>query len=282
MSDVPSRPHGGAAGTPDAPEASGPAGPAEPPPGAPPEPQSPTNRLRNTVIVLVMAGIAFATGLLVFDQIVAPQLVYRAGEVRVPEFANLTFEQAEKEATALGLQLGRAGERFDPGVPRGFIIAQDPAAETPVRGRKRVMVIVSLGEEYSSVPALFGESVRNAQMLLERAGLAVGALARAPSDDLGEGLILDSDPPAESVLPRGTAVSLLISLGSGQPTYVMPDLLGRELSGARRRLEVEGFTVLTPPSAPRQGTIVMQEPPPGSRIRRETTILIQPTGRMIR
>ena len=250
--------------------------------GPAPEPRPAGARLRNTLVVVGIAVLAFVAGLMVFDRLVAPQLVYRAGEVRVPDFVNLTFEQAERVGAPLQFQVTRAGERFDPGVPSGFIVSQDPPADTPVRGRKRVLVIVSLGEEFSSVPALLGESVRNAQMLLERAGLQAGAIARAPSEEVGEGLVLDSDPPAEDVLPRGTPVNLLVSLGGGQPTFVMPDLLGREITRARRQLEAEGFTVLTPPSAPSQGTIVMQEPPAGSRIRRETTIMIQPTGRMIR
>lgn len=286
MSDEEQKPAGaGSTDTGDAPEAA-PSGDA-PPVGAPQErgpdePPARTHRLRDAVVVLVIAAVAFGTGLFVFDRLVAPQLVYRAGEVRVPDFTNLTFEQAEKAAVPLRLQVARAGERFDPNVPRGYIISQDPPADTPVRGHKRVMVMVSLGEEHSSVPELFGESVRNAQMLLERAGLAVGAIARAPSDEVGQGLVVDSDPPAESVQARGTTVSLLVSLGSGQPAFVMPDLLGRELTRTRRQLEIEGFTVLTPPSAPMQGTIVVQDPPPGSRIERETTIMIQPSGRMIR
>ena len=40
-------------------------------------------------------------------------------------------EQAEQALRPLGLQLSRAGERFDPAVPRGFVLSQDPAAGTP-------------------------------------------------------------------------------------------------------------------------------------------------------
>ena len=151
-----------------------------------------------------------------------------------------------------------------------------------VRGRKRVMVVLSLGEESSSVPNLFGESVRNAQYLLERAGLRVGGSSHAPSEEVGEELVVASDPPAEAVLPRNAPVSLLVSSGAGEETFVMPDLLGREIGGARRQLESLGFHVLTPPAAPSVGTILVQEPAPGSRITRASTILLQASGRIIR
>lgn len=225
---------------------------------------------------------AFATGIFIFNNLVMPRLVHSVGEVKVPDLTNLTVEQAEKTLRPIGLALSRAGEKFDPSAPRGFIISQDPAPETAVRGKKLVSVTVSLGEEFSSVPALFGESPRSARYLLERAGLRLGGTTRAPSEEVGDGLIVASDPPAEAVVQRDTPVSLLISTGAGEESFVMPDLMGREIGRARRQLEVLGFRVLMPPAAPSLGTVVHQDPPAGSRITRSSQIVLQATGRMIR
>jgi beta-lactam-binding protein with PASTA domain len=200
----------------------------------------------------------------------------------VPDLANLTLEQSEQSLRPLGLQLSRAGERFDPAVPRGFVLSQDPEAGTSVRGRRRVSVVVSLGEEFSSVPELFGESMRAARLLISRSGLRVGAVVRAPSEEVGEGLIAGSDPGPEMVLPRDTPVHLLVSTGARGESYVMPDLAGREIGGVRRQLEAIGFRVHTPPGGGSHGTIVTQEPAAGSRISRETPIVLLATGRMIR
>jgi serine/threonine-protein kinase len=234
-------------------------------------------RLRGALSMLALAGAAFVTGLLVFDSLVMPRLVHTVNEQRIPDLAQLTMEHA-----ARGLQLSRAGERFDPSVPRGFILSQDPPPETPTRGKRRVAVVVSLGEEFSSVPELFGESVRTARYLLERAGLRVGGITHAPSDEVGEGLVAVTDPPAETVLPRDTPVSLLVSTGGDEESFVMPDLVGREIGGVRRQLETFGYRVFTPPAAPSVGAVVYQEPAGGSRITRTTTILLQATGRVIR
>jgi serine/threonine-protein kinase len=253
--------------------------------GAPaprPERRRRAHPLRDSLIMLVLSLAAFAIGFGIFNGVVMPRLIHSTGEVQVPELANLTLDQAEHALRPTGLVLSRAGERFDPSVPRGFILAQDPPPGTPVRGRTRVLVTVSLGEEFSSVPELFGESRRSAQLLLERAGLRLGALTRAPSEEVGQDLIAGSDPPAESVLPRGTPVSLLVSTGPGPEEYVMPDLSGRELNGARRQLEAIGFRVLVPPGAPSVGGIVMQSPPPGSRVTRDAQLVLQATGRVIR
>jgi serine/threonine-protein kinase len=248
----------------------------------PTEPPPRRHRVAASFSMLGLAIAAFATGLFVFNNLVMPRLIHVSAEVRVPDLTNLTLSQAEREVSALGLQLSRAGERFDPSVPTGFILSQDPREGTPVRGRRRVMVVVSLGEEFSSVPELFGESTRGAGLLVERAGLSSGGVTRAASEEVGEGLVVASDPPAGSVLPRATAVGLLISLGAGREEYVMPELLGRQIGGVRRQLEALGLRVNVPAGAPAMGGIVYQDPAPGSRITRDATVTLRAMGRLIR
>jgi beta-lactam-binding protein with PASTA domain len=240
------------------------------------------HRLTALALGFFLPILAFVTGLLLFNSLVMPRLIHGVSEVKVPDLSNLNLDQAEQALTAANLQLSRAGERFDPAVPTGFVLSQDPPAGTPVRGRRRVSVVVSLGEEYSSVPELFGESERGALVLLKNSGLRAGGFTRATSDEVGEGLVVATDPPAASVLNHDTPIALLISTGQGEESFVMPDLLGREIGGVRRQLEALGFRVLTPPAAPSIGTIVSQNPGPGSRITRDTPIVVHATGRMIR
>jgi serine/threonine-protein kinase len=238
-------------------------------------------RVITTAAMTIIALIAFITGVVVFNGILMPRLIHGGGQVVVPDLSNLTVVQAEQQLAPLGLQLSRAGERFDPSVPRGGVVAQDPAAGSRVRGSRRVSVVVSLGEEFSSVPSLSGETQRSAEALLKSAGLRVGFVSRAPSDVVGEGLVAGSDPGPESVLPRDTAVHLLVSMGPSEQSYVMPDLSGREIGGVRGQLEALGFKVVTPAGGGAMGTIVSQDPPPGSRITQTTVIVLQATGRVI-
>lgn len=287
MSDPPREPRDDEARLPIGVErasAPGDAGRDDPRDEAPEEAWTPPRRRRlaGFIALVVFALVAFATGVFVFNNLVMPRLIHGAGEVKVPDLSNLTFEQAEREVVALGLQVSRSGEKFDPSVPRGFILAQDPPPDTPVRGKRRVMVMLSLGEEFSSVPELSGESLRGARLLIERAGLRLGGITRAPSEDVGEGLVVASDPPGESVLPRDTPVGLLVSTGAGPEVFVMPDVIGREIGGVRRQLEALGFRVLVPPAAGSVGTLVAQDPPPGARILRDATITLQAMGRVIR
>jgi beta-lactam-binding protein with PASTA domain len=238
--------------------------------------------LRDMLATTGVALLAFAVGVIVFNSVLMPRIVHRAGEVRVPDIENLTVEQAQAALEPTELVLSRAGERFDPSVERGRIVSQDPAPGTPVRGHRRVSATVSLGEEYSSVPELFGEARRGAEILLEHSGLRVGGITRAPSDAVAEGLIAATDPPAESVLPRGGEVALLVSTGTPDEVFVMPDLKGREIGRVRMQLEARGFQVLSPPAGPAVGPIVAQDPQPGARLTRDRSITLQAAGRLVR
>ena len=262
---------------------------AEPPestvPESAPPPSAPrlrTHRIRTFFVMSGLAILAFTTGLLLFNYLLMPRFIHGQGEVRVPDLTNLTLEQAEKQVAPQHLQISRAGERFDPSVQTGLIVSQDPPQGTPVRGRHRIMVVVSLGEEFSSVPALAGESQRAAAAMIDRVGLAGGGITRAYSDDVGEGLVMDSDPPAEAVSPRRAPVGILLSAGTPRESYVMPDLLGRDVSGVRRQLEVLGFHVVTNVGATASGPVVYQDPSPGSRVSLETIVTLRVMARVIR
>jgi serine/threonine-protein kinase len=235
--------------------------------------------MRTAVILVVLAGAAFVTGLMVFNSLLMPQLIHRRGEVRVPDLSNLAETEAQRTLRTVGLRLSHAGERFDPAVPRGLVVHQDPPPQTLVRTGRRVLVVVSLGEEFSSVPPLFGTSLRGARLRIERVGLTASGITHAPAEEVGEGLVAGTDPPAESVLPRGAQVGLLVSTGSPDEGFVMPELLGRDLAGARRQLEAFGFRVLSPEGAGGRGMVIYQEPAPGSRVDRSTIITLQGTGR---
>jgi serine/threonine-protein kinase len=238
-------------------------------------------KLTQFAVVLGFALAAFVTGLAVFNYLLMPGLIHSKSEVRVPDLNQLSLDQAESVLGQHGLQVSRAGERFDPEVPRGFVISQDPGPGSPVRRQKTVQVIVSLGEEFSSVPALYGESRRSAEQLLKSAGLSLGRITRAPSSDVGEGLVLATDPPAESVLPHDAPVSLLLSAGSGDGAFLMPDLLGREIGRARSQLEAFGLHVRVPGMSAPVGAVVHQQPRPGARITRRDTVVLQAMGRLI-
>lgn len=251
-----------------------------------PEAQPPPRRsswfakLRPFLTTALVAIAAFFTGLALFNEVVMPRWVHRGTETRVPDLQNLNLRQAASVLDPLGLRLSVRGEQYDPQVPKGFVIWQDPPANDVVRRGRPISVLVSLGEEFMSVPALYGESKRGAGLLLSRSGLALGDVVEAYSDEVGQGLVVATEPGAQSVVNKNAAVSVLVSRGTPGETYLMPDLLGRDIKTVRSDLEALGFVVQVVGEG-KFASIVEQIPLPGSRIRRGQTLVIKVAGQVI-
>jgi serine/threonine-protein kinase len=228
-----------------------------------------------------MAAAAFLLGFAIFNFVLMPKWVHRGEETVVPDLRSLALRQAEGALAQAGLRLSIRGEQFDPEVPKGAVIAQSPRAHETVRRGRVVSVLVSLGEEYASVPALHGESMRNAHVLLLRAGLRVGDVVRAHSEVLGAGFVLASDPPAQSVVPRGTPVHLVESLGAVAEAYLMPDLRGLDARAMAQSLEAAGFRVRITGAVGGFATVVEQHPEPGMRIESGEEVTLRVAGRVV-
>ena len=234
-------------------------------------------RVRDALLMAALALLAFVTGGTVFNSLIMPRLIHSSTEVRVPDLSNLSYEQAEKLLDSQQLRLGRSGERFDASVPRGFILAQDPLPDTPVHVQQRVMVMVSQGEEFSAVPEMMGSSLRGAALAIEHAGFGFAGTTRAPSDDVGENMVVASDPPPDAVMPHNWPVGILLSSGPTRESYLMPDLLGRELEPVLGQLAALGFRV---EARGRRGSglVIFQNPAPGSRVAAGAAVSLQAGG----
>jgi serine/threonine-protein kinase len=230
---------------------------------------------------VVIGAIAFVTGLVLFDEVVMPRFVRQGGDIEVPDLANLNQSQAERLLARAGLKLSVSSERFDPAIPRGFVIAQEPEPGRHVKPGRRVAVALSLGEEFANVPELFGESLRSARLLIDRAGLKTGALGRVVTSEVGPGLVVATEPPLGSVVARGSAVNLLLCIPSEPEAYVMPDLVGRDAQAAERDLEALGFRVETSGPGSNFARIETQNPAPGARVLRGQPIALGVAGRLI-
>jgi len=263
--------------------------PPEPPPlvdyEAPPPAPRPRPAwiagLRALATTGLVAIAAFFVGLWLFSAVVMPRWVHRGTETRVPDLSNLNQRQAERVLDPIGLRLSVRGEQFDPQVPKGFVLWQDPPANDIVRRGRSISVLLSLGEDFASVPALYGESKRGAGLLLSRSGLELGDVVESFSDEVGQGLVVATEPSAQAVVPKNSSVSILVSRGAPGETYLMPDLLGRDVKPVRDDLEALGFSVQVVGEVGRLASIVEQVPLPGSRIRRGQTLVLKVAGQVI-
>lgn len=126
------------------------------------------------------------------------------------------------------------------------------------------------------VPEIVGVERQEAAARLADQGLALEIRAGGAryDEEVPAGAVVQQDPPSGSLVKRGSRVEAILSLG---PELVLvPDLRGRALRAAQVTMVAAGLSVGSTASIYSAvgvpGTVVEQDPPPGTRVGRSTSI----------
>ncbi|MFQ6104461.1 MAG: PASTA domain-containing protein [Candidatus Glassbacteria bacterium] len=223
--------------------------------------------LRRALIYTFIALLFFILGFALVNYIVMPYKVKSGDTTKIPNLVGMEYEKARLICQEKGLVLNKQGEKFEQDTPPGFIISQDPLPELVMKRGRRVDVIVSLGQELTSIPDVTGLEADRAGRILETAGLKVLGERRQPSEVFKEGKVMGIDPPPGSRVKSGTEITLIIS--TGPISFIMPLLEERTLEEAKYIIEDMGLSlsgieyVRTDLAI---GTVIGQKPPAGSRV----------------
>lgn len=218
-------------------------------------------------ILLLAAGMILIAALSTW---VVFAFLTRGGEVVVPNLSGIELKAALELTSRENLGLRVTGTGFNPGVPPGHVISQDPGPGTRTRKNRLVHVVVSQGTRTVFVPDVSGLTLRRAELALIKSGLSLGRVARSFQKDVTHGGVVTQSPPPDLFVPRNTAVDLLLSNGPRPAVYVLPDPTGLPIEevltavrtwGLRsgRILEVERDDL--PP-----GTVTAINPQPGNPV----------------
>ena len=241
--------------------------------------------LRLLAKALVLIIVALATAL------ISMRFAIHGREVAVPELRGRTPAEAERAVSERGLQLLLGDRFYSATVPAGRIVSQQPEPGTRVRHGWRVQAAESLGPQLIQIPSLLGMSPRAAEIDLRRRGLEPGDAAELPIDGFPPQSVLAQTPAAGA---QGVAAPRVGLLYTGTPpdfAYAVPDLTGLPLAEATSIVSSAGLSPIVTSNAASNGTsnatsngnpalnrqtvVIAQEPSPGSRITRSSSISLQ-------
>ena len=137
-------------------------------------------------------------------------------------------------------------------------------------------MFVSSGRKMEWVPQLAGTTLRQAEILIQDAGLRVGRIVRVFSHVEGENEVIASTPPPGATIAHGSSIDLLLSMCGEPRTLIMPDLVGMDLPFVKERLDRLGISITRivnrRMSDKFPNTILEQSPKPGSPIKEGESI----------
>jgi serine/threonine-protein kinase len=232
---------------------------------------------RFSSIALMVAILIVAGGI---SAITAMRLAIRGTEVVVPPLMGKTEEEARTllEDNKLLLRVS-SQPRFNPTVPAGRVLDQDPPAGTRLKTSRSVKVLLSAGDRKYAVPNLVGSSLRAANLTLAQRNFTLGntSVTRTPT---GDPLTIQQQVPQPgSQEGADPAVNVLLSAGPLEQFFVMPDLVGKPVELVAGRARVEGFQIgkLTYRKYPgvEPGLVTQQRPQAGHRLSQNDTILLE-------
>ncbi|HVM19544.1 MAG TPA: Stk1 family PASTA domain-containing Ser/Thr kinase, partial [Egibacteraceae bacterium] len=153
--------------------------------------------------------------------------------VEVPDVTGQRAGPAQQELQALGFETEVTRVNNDE-VPANRVISTDPAPGAMAEQGSTIQLEVSRGPEQVEVPDIIGMTQSDAIGAIQEAGLSVGELSNARSDEVDQGRVVEASPQPGTTVDPNSPVDIVVS--AGPATVPIPDVRGMEESNARQAL----------------------------------------------
>ena len=166
-------------------------------------------------------------------------------EVSMPNVVGLSREEAQKEIEEANLVFEVSSEEYNKDVPEGFVISQDPAYMenyNKVKEGSTVSVVISKGQEKTTVPNVEGKERAEAIKLLEDANLKAEVVEET-SRTVEEGYVISQETDPDSEAYAGDTVIIHVSTGTGIKQVTVISVVGQDEATAKSNLENLGLKV---------------------------------------
>lgn len=194
--------------------------------------------------LLLMLAVSLIILMIVF---LILKLYARQGkEYELPDVVGTNIAELKRD-NPIGLDVVVLDSVFRPGVEGGQILTQDPKGGTAVKhGRKLYVTITAYTAEAAVLPELAGLTVRQAVSELRNCGLEVGKLRFV--EDPYKNTVIDQSCKGKTIyagqqIERGSVVDLVVGLGDGTGSSVVPFVIGRTADQARRDIIAASLNV---------------------------------------
>ncbi len=234
------------------------------------------------IVVIIVVLVGRIKGLSTSTDTLAEE-TDESSAAELPEVKGLSFDTAKKELENIGLTVTSTT------VPSSEVSKGNVVSITDVDGNElntgdeleegtTVILLISSGDNGSSVPDVTGLSQAEAKVTLENSGFVVD-ITESGSDSVEAGNVISQNPTAGSSAESGSTVILVISNGKGSVSagsITVPDLKGMTEQAAKTALTASGlsFTSVTEENSDTvaAGLVMSQSPTAGSTVEEGSSV----------
>jgi len=167
----------------------------------------------------------------------------------MPNLVGMTQEEAQQKLTEKELELDQIHQELSD-QDEGIVISSDPLADSAVKKGDKVSITVSSGK-YIVIENYIDKNYTEVYAELKAKNIQVKKEEQV-SDDFAKGVIMDQSLSVGTKLdPNGSDLTITLTVSKGVEITV-PNVLGEDVTKAKKILEDAGFVVtlneLTPPT----------------------------------
>ncbi|HEX4998351.1 MAG TPA: PASTA domain-containing protein [Terriglobia bacterium] len=211
--------------------------------------------------------------------------------IKVPNVVGKDQEKAAKEIADKGFVVGKiVGEASCES--SGKVLRQDPPKDSKIAEKSSITIVVgTLGDTPTQMPKVNAiPSLAEAERLIQEAGLFVKQTRTEKTNSAKPGAIVGQNPKPGTALPKGCGITLTTAVEG--PKASTPNFIGKDIAQVRKQLP-SGFaallsdfklgTVTEQESARPAGTVISQNPQPGTRFPAQSAtpvdlVIARPSG----
>ena len=190
----------------------------------------------------------------------------------MPTTTGRDLADVQADLGAIGLA-SSVEEEFSDDVQSGIVTHSDPDGGSSVHKSTNVQLYVSKGIDMKDVPNVVGKGQDEASRTLADAGLALGAVTDAYSEEVPPGQVISQSVAAGTSLAHDSTVDVVLS--KGREPRTVPSLSGKGASAAKSSIEALGL-VASPTEAYSdtvpEGQVISQQTREGSTVYRGDSV----------
>ncbi len=232
-------------------------------------------RKRNIGIGVVLSVVAVVVAIVAGSALLGSNAAMKD----VPNLLGYTQAQAEQAIKDAGFTVGEVQEKYDNSTEKGKVCEQNPSANRSLKAGSPINIWISKGEtpaEKVNVPDLVNTSAESANDALAKYNLTGAVGGYENSDEVPEGKVTRTDPPAGKEVDAGTPVKYWISKGPEKGS-VPTGLVGKSYDVVKSALEKSGLVVKYAEEASdnvAKGMVISLNPGEGAEVEKGATVTV--------